>query len=56
MNNTETEIPTEKEVERLREVIESALRKIENAPSNLFTTSKHAIFLYELEQILRKGR
>jgi len=55
MKTTTNESSSYTEVNRLNSVISEALKKLENAPSNLFTTSKHAIFIYELEEILRKA-
>ncbi len=55
MNTTKNENSSDTEVARLNSVISEVLKKLENAPSNLFTTSKHAIFIYELEEILRKA-
>lgn len=53
-----TEMPKNKEInaEELRSIIREALNKLENAPNYIFTSSKHAVFMYELEKILRKGQ
>lgn len=55
MNSTEMTTKKEMNAEELRAIIREALNKLENAPNHLFTTSKHAIFIYELEKILRKA-
>jgi len=55
MNTTTNENSSETEISRLNSIISEALNKLEKAPSNLFTTSRHAIFIYELEEILRKA-
>lgn len=55
MNSTEMTANKELTAEELKSIIREALNKLENAPNHLFTTSKHAIFMYELEKILRKA-